>query len=153
MNELPFLYDNLWHMHEESYNKFYDINLIANETIKNENLIFPIMIYESSIDKKRFVSLGSFNSVSPLFLRNSNYDSSSFKKLFKKYLILSKEITAEYNIDKWLIHQFPLQTFNRPFPMYEEYGYKTYNRGRSFIDLQYNDIKEIKMSIRTGIKT
>ena len=152
MNYIPFLYDEQWHKHEISYNKFYNIDLIANETIRNQNVIYPILIYKNPKTSKNFISIGSFNSVTPHFINHSGFDTSSFKKLFKKYMKISEEIIREYNVDRWLIHQFPLFTFNRPFSMCEELGYKTYNRGRSFIDLKNFNIDIIKASIRTRYK-
>ena len=148
MNKLPFLYDKDWHLHEIEYNKFYNIHLLKDATIVEDDVIFPALIFEDRSNKKNIIKQGGFLSVTPYFPNRKDFNSSSFLKRFKSLIYKIEETARCENVNEFLIHQFPLQTFHRPFPFCEELGYKTYHRGRSFVDLGESHIDEIWNHVR-----
>tara|TARA_R110001583_G_scaffold16272_13_gene66720 strand:- start:3709 stop:4632 length:924 start_codon:yes stop_codon:yes gene_type:complete len=148
MNKLPFLYDKDWHIHEIEYNKLYNIHLLKDATIVEDDVIFPALMFEDRNRKKNIIKQGGFLSVTPYFPNREDFNSSSFSKRFKNLIHKIKNEASCENIDEFLIHQFPLQTFRRPFSFCEELGYKTYYRGRSFVDLKDSPIDEIWNHVR-----
>ena len=146
MNKIPFLYDKDWHSHEIEYNKFHNIHLIRDASIREKDVIFPVLMFEDK--NKRSVTQGGFFSVTPYFLNRCDFDSSAFFRKFKNLINSARDDAISENIDEFFIHQFPLQTFLRPFSFCEEMGYKTYHRGRSLVDLRENTIDDIWLHVR-----
>ena len=148
INQVPFLYDPDWHTHEIHYNEFYDTRLVKNCTIVDNNVMMPILIFDKS-DESRIVHQGGFFSVTPYLKNREDYESSSYKKLVRKFIIKSAEIASENEVTDFRIHQFPLQTINRPFSYCQELGYETLYRGRSMVDFRNNEIDQIWSHVRT----
>ena len=151
INNIPFLYDPDWHQHEVCYNQFYDIHLIQDDTIINDDVIFPFMIFENK-NKGRTMYQGGFFSVTPFFLKREDWESSSYKKLFRNLIRKAAASAIKNDVQDFYIHQFPLQTFNRPFSYCQEMGYKTFFRGRNFIDFKENSADDIWSHIRKSYR-
>ena len=147
INQVPFLYDPDWHIHEIHYNEFYDIKLVKNCTIIDDNVMMPILIFDKS-GESNIIHQGGFFSVTPFLKNREDYESSSYKKLVRKFVTKSIDIALENDVKDFRIHQFPLQTINRPFSYCQELGFETLYRGRSMVDFRNVKIDEIWSHVR-----
>ena len=135
INKIPFLYDQDWIEHQVFHSKFNGYDLIEDFTIKDSNIIFPLMVFKSNSTLQKTALQNGFFTLTPLLLNRDDYNSRKYVKLINKKTNEVLPLIKDAALDSFYIQQFPGLTFRKPFTSYSEISKKTILRGRNLVDL------------------
>lgn len=149
INDIPFLYDRAWKIHEIHYNENHGSKFISDETIKTDQFILPALVFEES-DGSHSLRLNSFL-LTPHFNREFDFNLRKNLKKAETAIDMLKPIASKFGIESSIVNQFQLQSIKYPVPILDRVCDSVIFRKRAFVDLTL-DSQDIKRNFRKSYK-